>query len=202
METALNKHRSKRKPHNSNAKLVLSALQEDPRPHSAYELVDKLRDAGISAPATVYRALGRLIDAGSVHRLESLNAYVACTGGHCQEDCDAAFAICDDCGSVEELADAAVVKAAAAWAKNNTFMLSATTLELRGVCKACRITPDSCAIGQNPAAWLLAHTARCSSQCRRGRLYNLQPPDNHLCAICKPAGDYSRLWTGRLFRHV
>ena len=100
-----------------NAKLVLSALQEDQRPHSANELVDKLRDVGISAPVTVYRALERLIDAGSVHRLESLNAYVACTKGHCAENTNAAFAICEDCGGLEELADASVTKAAANWSQ-------------------------------------------------------------------------------------
>lgn len=134
----LDKQRSKRKPLNANASLILKALQQDQRPHSAYQLIDKLRDVGISAPPTVYRALDQLIATGNVHRLESLNAYVACARGHCQESFDAAFAICADCGSVEELADTSVAKAAANWAKKNKFALSATTLELRGVCEACR----------------------------------------------------------------
>lgn len=142
MEAVLGKQRSRVKPRHTNAKLVLSALQQDQRPHSAYELVDKLRDVGISAPVTVYRALEQLIDAGRVHRLESLNAYVACTHGHCQENTDAAFAICDDCGSVEELADASVTKAAATWARKNRFTLNSTTLELRGVCQACRASSE------------------------------------------------------------
>ena len=129
---------AKKKPGNANASLVLSALQKDQRPFTAYELIDRLRDAGITAPATVYRALDRLIASGSVHRLESLNAYVACAHGRCHENNDAAFAICDDCGRVEELADASVTNAAASWAKKNTFTLSAATLELRGVCKSCR----------------------------------------------------------------
>ena len=47
--------------------------------HSAYDLLDELRGKYPKiAPPTVYRALAALIESGQVHRLESLNAYVAC----------------------------------------------------------------------------------------------------------------------------
>ncbi len=49
------------------------------RPVSAYEIIDSLRDKAILAPQTVYRSLDRLIASGAAHRLESLNAFVACS---------------------------------------------------------------------------------------------------------------------------
>lgn len=92
------------------------------------------------APATVYRALHRLIEIGHVHRLESLNAYVACTHGQCQEHSSTMFAICNECGNVEELADPSVTAPAVKWAKANTFVLNSITFELRGICESCRET--------------------------------------------------------------
>ena len=55
-------------------------------------------DAGLRAPLQVYRALDKLVETGLVHRLESLNAFVACAHKHCHDDCASAFAICEKCG--------------------------------------------------------------------------------------------------------
>lgn len=134
----MNNRRTKRRSLNSTALLVLEALRSDQRPYSAYELMDKLRGNGVAAPATVYRALERLIAAGSVHRLETLNAYIACTRGHGEENCDVAFAICEGCGNVNEFSDISIAAAAANWAKANSFALDAVTFEIRGTCGACR----------------------------------------------------------------
>lgn len=131
--------RKKRRSLESTASVVLAALQQDQRPYSAYELIDRLQGTGITAPPTVYRALEQLIASGRVHRLESLNAYVACSRGHCREKSDAVFAICDDCGSVDELADTSVLVAAADWAKKNAFALREVAFELRGRCVSCHV---------------------------------------------------------------
>lgn len=118
--------------------ILLEALRSEPHPHSAYDLIEKLRDHGLKAPPTVYRALNKLLELGYVHRLESLNAYVACThdcgGGHA----NAAFAICDDCGGVEEILEPKVTGSARSWAKKNDFSLRSVTFELRGQCRSCR----------------------------------------------------------------
>ena len=74
----------------------------------------RLRPMGISAPPTVYRALGQLTARGLVHRLESLNAFVACA--HPRHGEGTAFAICGDCGVVEEFVDSDVSAALGALA--------------------------------------------------------------------------------------
>ena len=58
--------------------MIVEALKSAGRPVSAYEIIDQLREQAVLAPQTVYRALDRLIASGSAHRLESLNAFVAC----------------------------------------------------------------------------------------------------------------------------
>lgn len=118
--------------------LVLEALRAEPRPHSAYELIDELRSHGVSAPATVYRALQRLMKLGLAHRLESLNAFVACAhGDHCSKAHSVVFAICEDCGRVDEISKIDVSKSVEAWAKASRFSVRSMTFELRGQCSAC-----------------------------------------------------------------
>lgn len=130
---------TKRRPAQEQDQLIFSALQESGRPVSAYELIDQLRDRATLAPQTVYRALDRLIASGSAHRLESLNAFVACCqsaheGSH---EGTAVFAICDDCGTVSEFAEPAAVDALTGWAKRSNYSVRAMTLELRGRCARC-----------------------------------------------------------------
>ena len=118
--------------------LLLDALRSEPHPHSAYDLIEKLRDHGLKAPPTVYRALNKLLALGYVHRLESLNAYVACTHACGTGHANAAFAICDDCGEVEEILEPKVTSGARSWAKMNEFSLTSVTFELHGQCRSCR----------------------------------------------------------------
>ena len=80
---------------------VLGILRQSSEPLSAYDVIAHLREKNPKiAPPTVYRALSALMDAGHVHRLESMNAFVAC-----QHDCGhdiPVLSVCDDCGSVGE----------------------------------------------------------------------------------------------------
>lgn len=133
----MNRKGSKRRPAQEQDKLIFSALRESGRPVSAYEIIDQLRDQATLAPQTVYRALDRLIAQGSAHRLESLNAFVACCQSDHQHEGTAVFAICDDCGTVSEFAEPRAVDALSAWAKRNKYAVRAMTLELRGRCAAC-----------------------------------------------------------------
>lgn len=118
-----------------NDLLIARALREAERPMSAYDLIEQLRDQGISAPTTVYRALNRLIAKGRVHRLESLNAFVCCAHD-CSHDA-AIFAICGGCGSVEEFSDEVVAGRLSEWARVTGFALAHITIELRGRCATC-----------------------------------------------------------------
>jgi len=122
----------------ANHDLVLAALQKTAKPLTAYELLDRLRPNGVTAPPTIYRALDRLIEEGRAHRLESLNAFVACAHPHSQHGGAAIFAICGDCQTVEELSGANLNKHIAAVARNASFDLNRAVLELHGRCRACR----------------------------------------------------------------
>jgi Fur family zinc uptake transcriptional regulator len=122
-----------------NQGLVLQTLNHAEAPLSAYDILDKLRDQGLRAPLQVYRALEKLIDQGLAHRLESLNAFVCCANAdaHDHKSGTTAFAICSDCGRVEEFADATIDERLATWADTHGFEPERTTIELRGRCKDC-----------------------------------------------------------------
>ena len=122
-----------------NQGLVFDALRRSEQPMSAYTILDKLRDHGFRAPLQVYRALDKLVETGLVHRLESLNAFVACA--HPDESCcrhgTVAFAICNACGHVDEFHDHEVEHRLAAFTQAKRFRAEKTTIEIRGLCAAC-----------------------------------------------------------------
>ena len=125
----------KRRPAREQDNMIMEALRDMDQPASAYELIDQLRHKATLAPQTVYRSLDRLIADGQAHRLESLNAFVACR--HPSHRGAAIFAICDECRSVTEFNEADAVSSLAAWAKKAKFDVRQITLELRGRCKSC-----------------------------------------------------------------
>ena len=112
---------------------VLAHIAAAMQPLTAYQILDlvqKQRGKPVMPP-TIYRAVNFLVEQGFVHRLESLNAFVACA------DLDhhhaGQFVICDSCGRTEELADATVSDRLAQDAKGLGFTLSHQTVELHGV---------------------------------------------------------------------
>lgn len=120
-----------------NQRLVLDALSREDGPLSAYSLLDQLREHGFRAPLQVYRALEKLIDYGLVHRLESLNSFVACAHPHDHRHGMIAFAICEKCGQVDEFSDDTVESRLNGWSRDHAFKLSKTTIEMRGTCAQC-----------------------------------------------------------------
>ena len=129
------KKTAKRRPSTEQDRLISDALRDAGRPVSAYEIIDTLRDKATLAPQTVYRSLDRLIASGAAHRLESLNAFVACS--HAVHKGSAIFAICDRCGGVDEFDEPKALNALADWADTANFTLRRMTLELRGTCARC-----------------------------------------------------------------
>lgn len=120
-----------------NQSLVLDVLTGSDGPLSAYAILDALRNEGFRAPLQVYRALEKLVGEGRVHRLESLNAYVACRHSHVEAHETIAFAICDRCGDVRELEDTAVADNLDRLAAGAHFALRTSVVELRGLCATC-----------------------------------------------------------------
>jgi len=121
-----------------NQSLVLERLSTSEAPLSAYAILDQLRGDGIKAPLQVYRALDKLLEQGLAHRLECLNAFVACADGHCHRQGLIAFTICETCGNVTEFADDVVKERLDKWASSKGFSPSRTSIEIRGTCNACQ----------------------------------------------------------------
>ncbi|MDQ0466278.1 Fur family zinc uptake transcriptional regulator [Caulobacter ginsengisoli] len=117
-------------------KRVLELLLAAGQPVKAYDLIAAFGADGAPAkPPTVYRALDFLSKQGFAHRIESLNAYVACrreADGHA-----AAFLICDCCGATREIEPAGLGEIQSI-AGEAGYALSGVTVEAHGLCGDCR----------------------------------------------------------------
>jgi Fur family zinc uptake transcriptional regulator len=116
-------------------KKVLSLLLESESPAKAYDLLEHLGDDGAAKPPSVYRSLDFLLDMGLAHKIESLNAYVAC--GHWKHGHAAVFLICDKCGDAGELHANDSVKKLTQEVESVDFRMRSAVIEIRGVCSAC-----------------------------------------------------------------
>jgi Fur family zinc uptake transcriptional regulator len=117
-------------------KRVLELLLNQHGPAKAYDLLP-LIDADKSAkPPTIYRALDFLVRMGLAHRIESLNAFIACDVGACARS--TIFLICEKCGAAEEFdAGHALVDLGEA-AKKDGFAIRRTMIEASGLCAQCQ----------------------------------------------------------------
>jgi Fur family transcriptional regulator, zinc uptake regulator len=116
---------------------VLELLLARSGPAKAYDLLPLLDTEQVSAkPPTIYRALDFLVRMGLAHRIESLNAFVACEIGACARS--TIFLICEKCGAAEEFdAGHALVDLTEA-AKRDGFAIRRTMIEASGLCSACQ----------------------------------------------------------------
>ncbi len=115
---------------------VLEFLLREHRALGAYEILDLLREVGFgSQPPVAYRALDFLVAHGFVHKLERLNAFVACA--HPGQTHSPAFMICRLCDTVAETQSAPTSGALGAAARAAGFRVERTVVEAEGVCPAC-----------------------------------------------------------------
>ena len=120
-----------------NQQIVYTALNASEVPLSAYDIldVDNVRNGGLKAPLTIYRALDKLQELGLVHRIESLNAFVACDcGPHTHP---VGFMSCRTCKKTVELPVSDCEDLLRATADSNGFRLDKITVELSGRCTEC-----------------------------------------------------------------
>jgi Fur family zinc uptake transcriptional regulator len=121
---------------------VLRMILSSRQPVGAYALLERLgaERGRAAAPPTVYRALDFLLEHRLIHRIERLNAFIACANecgdGHAHAH-PAQFLICRDCGDVTELEDEGVARALAQAATGAGFRQSRATVEMEGTCAAC-----------------------------------------------------------------
>jgi Fur family zinc uptake transcriptional regulator len=117
---------------------VLRLVAESIRPVKAYDVLERIRESkAISAPPTVYRALDFLLEHGFIHKLGSMNAFVACSAPRTIHT--GTFMICDSCHTAIEAMDEHVGHLLGNRARAMGFALHAKTqtLEIHGLCEAC-----------------------------------------------------------------
>lgn len=116
---------------------VLEILLEQHRALGAYEILDILREEGLgSQPPVAYRALDFLVGQGFAHRIERLNAFVACA--HPGEDHSPAFLICRVCNAVAEAPSEPTKGRLGEAARAAGFVIERAVVEAVGICPNCR----------------------------------------------------------------
>ncbi len=116
---------------------VYTLIVASERPIGAYDLLAALEpQRGRVPPTTVYRVLDFLVEHGFVHRIASMNAFIAC--------CDIGqphhgqFLICEACGETIEIPGGELAKRLANSAPAHGFEVHHQVVELSGLCAACK----------------------------------------------------------------
>ncbi|UXU75006.1 MULTISPECIES: Fur family transcriptional regulator [unclassified Paracoccus (in: a-proteobacteria)] len=116
---------------------ALEILLESHRAMGAYEVLERLAAEGFGRqPPVAYRALDFLVDQGLAHRVQRLNAYVACLSP--QRDHSPAFLICRGCHRLAEAETTELQPALAAMAGSLGFRTERASVELLGLCQNCQ----------------------------------------------------------------
>ena len=117
---------------------VLELVWDSHSPIKAYDILQRLQqERGPTAPPTVYRALDFLLDAGLVHRIESLNSYIGCGCGNKRLPHAGQFLICRQCQTVAEIDDPGITRALIRSAAELEFKVGAQYVEVAGLCPTC-----------------------------------------------------------------
>jgi Fur family zinc uptake transcriptional regulator len=115
---------------------VFEILLQEHRALGAYTILDRLREAGFgSQPPVAYRALDFLVANGLAHKIERLNAFIACV--HPSQAHTPAFMICRLCDAVAETQSSPARGALGSAARATGFRIERTVVEAEGVCPAC-----------------------------------------------------------------
>ncbi len=116
---------------------VLEILLQEHRALGAYDILARLNKEGLgSQPPVAYRALDFLVRHGFVHKIERLNAFIACS--HPGQTHAPAFMICRLCEAVAETQAAPAKGALGAAARAAGFRIERTVVEAEGLCPACQ----------------------------------------------------------------
>lgn len=116
---------------------VLAILRASDKPLSAYQILGGADMTKLKNPVQVYRALKVLTRLALVHRVETLNKYVACRCDHPQ-DAQPVLTICDCCGTVAELPEQPSMRGLDAMLATDGFVCRLITVEVAGLCHSCQ----------------------------------------------------------------
>src|SRR5690606_19689226 len=116
---------------------VLELLLNHERSLKAYELLNEIRAIHPNAtPPTVYRALDFLLEEGLVHRVDTLNSFMAC--GDAAGAPHNLLVVCTGCGAVAEIHDDIVRNRLADRIKSVSYRLAGDEIEVKALCAACQ----------------------------------------------------------------
>lgn len=117
---------------------ALEILLEGHAAVGAYDLLERLAAEGLgSQPPVAYRALNFLVEQGLAHRIESSDAFVACTRPRTGEPHVPAFLVCRTCRAVSE------GEAGPLDAEVGGFAVERRVVEAQGLCPLCQGGPAS-----------------------------------------------------------
>lgn len=115
---------------------VLEILLSEHKAMGAYEILDILRADGLgSQPPVAYRALEFLTKHGFAHRIERLNAFIACS--HLEEPHAPVFLICGSCDRVVEAESDPAKGEIGRAARKAGFVIKRAVREAEGLCPDC-----------------------------------------------------------------
>ena len=115
---------------------VLRIISSNEKPIKAYEILEKLgKKIPNPKPPTAYRAIDFWLKYNFIHRIESLNAFTACSTDHLHNGSQ--FMICDDCGKVIESHLCELPIPFKDKTKKVSFIPKKWNLEINGTCKNC-----------------------------------------------------------------
>ena len=119
---------------------VFEILLRDHKPLGAYEILHTLGKEGhSSSPPIAYRVLDFLIEHGFVHKIQGLNAFIACSNPYHSHS--PAFVICRKCEKVAEIDETkSGVRFQTPGIEN--FKVEKTTVEMTGICRPCSDTAN------------------------------------------------------------
>lgn len=114
---------------------VLALLLQHKGCVKAYDLLDELKKTWPrAAPPAIYRPLNFLMAQGLVHRIESLNAYIACTDPtHTHHGM---LMVCGHCASVREVIHTTMDRMLLDTLRDSGFHAQGD-IEINAVCQAC-----------------------------------------------------------------
>lgn len=117
---------------------VLTVLWQADQPIGAYEVIRRLNalEGRKIGPPTIYRALEFLLQAGLAARVQSRNAYTACS--HPEQDHACIFLLCRTCGTTTEFVDPDLEARLMQDVAQLGYLPERRFLEVVGLCPACR----------------------------------------------------------------
>ncbi|WP_370980492.1 Fur family transcriptional regulator [Agaribacterium sp. ZY112] len=118
---------------------VLSIIWLYGKPIGAYDIMaelEKISDREQVAPPTVYRSVEFLLQQGLIHRIHSLNAFMA--KRHLLKNQVEALFICQNCGEAREVTNQVFQQAINLSANEMKFHIQGQAVEVLGQCQNCR----------------------------------------------------------------